>query len=93
MVGPIADFVVSIGVDGRIKSQGTLKEALAHDAKLRAEVAKDEEQVEKAEEIIDLPVDEKGTPSKDGKLIVAQEVEVGSVRFSTNRLHVHLNCW
>ena len=34
MVSPVADFVVDMGSDGRILSQGSLSSALSKDAKL-----------------------------------------------------------
>ena len=38
MASPIADFVVALGTDGRVISQGSIASALEHDKKLAAEV-------------------------------------------------------
>ena len=80
MVSPIADFVVDVGSDGRILSQGTLSEALAHDEKLQKEVQHEAEELQTAEEEIE------GGKSEDveaktnaGKLVVAEEIEEGRV--------------
>ena len=47
MASPIADFVVDMGPDGRIVSQGSLSNALAHDAKLMKELQQEQEEMEK----------------------------------------------
>ena len=79
----MAEFVVSIGSNGRIASQGSLSSALAKDKKLSAEVEKENEAIEKAEHD---PLESETTPDADtkaaaqaGKLIVEEEVEVGHV--------------
>ncbi|PSS08857.1 hypothetical protein PHLCEN_2v3472 [Hermanssonia centrifuga] len=75
MASPLADFVVSIGVDGRIASQGSVSEALAKDSKLAEEFKHEEEAIELDE---NEDVDEVAGTT-DGKLIVAEEIEVGHV--------------
>ncbi|KAH9945600.1 hypothetical protein B0H21DRAFT_822934 [Amylocystis lapponica] len=70
MASPIADFVVSLGSDGRLSSQGSLSKALAKDKKLSAEVAEESEEVTKADQEVDEPTEKKS----DGKLVVAEEV-------------------
>jgi hypothetical protein len=81
MVSPVAKYVVVVGLDGRIASQGTLEQALATDSKLRAEVEKEKEALAKKEEVIDAPVKEAKAErdSSKGKLIVAEEVALGRV--------------
>ena len=76
MASPIADFVVALGTDGRVSSQGSIANALAHDKKLAAELAKEELELEKAEATVDEQTPEKA-PKEDGKLVVEEEVEVG----------------
>ena len=49
----MADFVVSLGQDGRILSQGTLSEALRSNKALCKEVETQKEEVIKANETID----------------------------------------
>ncbi|PIL29356.1 ATP-binding cassette transporter [Ganoderma sinense ZZ0214-1] len=82
MVSPIADFVVDVGSDGRILSQGTLENALAHDSQLLKDVEHEAEQLQKTdqESEIDEEKDEDvNAESRAGKLIVAEEIEEGHV--------------
>ena len=80
MVSPIADFVVDVGPDGRILSQGSLENALAHDSKLLKEVEQETEELQKAEQEIDgEKTEDANSPSSAGKLVVAEEVAVGHV--------------
>ena len=72
---PIADFVVSLGTNGRIHSQGSLSNVLETDEAL---VSESSEQMpsEKAEQSTDV------TPlhaTKKGKLIVEEEISAGQV--------------
>ena len=87
MASSVAQFVVSLGSDGRILSQGSVKSALVKDAALAAEVDKEEEVLEKAEGTIDTaePTAEGGKQA-DGKLIVAEEVAEGHVSWDARKL-------
>ncbi|KAJ7148752.1 P-loop containing nucleoside triphosphate hydrolase protein [Mycena crocata] len=68
MASKLASFVVS----------GSISEALVNDEILAAEVSKDEANLEMSEKQIDLPAPDE--PKKaDGKLIVAEEIEIGHV--------------
>ena len=88
MTTPIADFVVSLGTDGRIASQGSLSTILAKDKKLSAQVAKENEVIEKAEHEIDPEgVDKEAKKNLDGKLIVEEEVPVGHVTWAASMLN------
>lgn len=94
MVSPVAKYVVAIGLDGRIASQGSLEEALASDSKLRAEVEKEKQALEKGKEVVDAPVKEKkaeGESSK-GKLIVAEEVALGRVSWPACKYLKYRHC-
>ncbi|KAK0465231.1 uncharacterized protein EV420DRAFT_1637381 [Desarmillaria tabescens] len=77
MARPIANFVVSIK-NGRIASQGSISDALVHDALLVDETDQAQKAMDKVEEEIDsqLPPEEK---KSDGKLIVAEEIEEGHI--------------
>ena len=80
MTSPIADFVVSLGLDGRIRSQGSASEALSKDPVLLKEVQKADEVIEKEENAVDVPTEEekpKGKPT--GQLVMKEEVAVGHV--------------
>lgn len=81
MVNPIASFVVAVGLDGRIASQGTLEQALATDSKLREEIKIEDTTIAKGKEVVDDPTqaDKKEGKPATGKLIVAEEVALGRV--------------
>lgn len=81
VISPIADFVVSLGSDGRVLSQGTMSKALAVSKSLTKELKAEEAEFHKAEETVDGDVP--GVPeSKSGKLMVAEEVAEGHVSWS-----------
>ncbi|KAG9098020.1 hypothetical protein FS749_004906 [Ceratobasidium sp. UAMH 11750] len=90
MVSEVADFVISLGSDGRIASQGSIADALRLNSKLRAEVEKEEELEKKADETVDdnQPVEQKEAPAKssDGKLIVAEEIAEGRIQWPALKL-------
>ena len=76
MANPIAGFVVALGSDGRILSQGTLSDALAKDDKLIDDMDN------KLKDEVDTATSDSDAPSvddKNGKLIVQEEVAVGRV--------------
>lgn len=87
MVSEVADFVISLGSDGRVVSQGSIADALRLNSKLRAEVEREEELERKAEEAVDEnnPIQLEGAlvnaKQSDGKLVVAEEIAVGRVRW------------
>jgi len=78
MASPIADFVVSMGKDGRIHGQGSVTDAIAEDTALAARVSKNEKTIEKAKDEID-SIAEGETKQVDGKLVVEEEIEEGHV--------------
>ncbi|KAJ7198849.1 P-loop containing nucleoside triphosphate hydrolase protein, partial [Mycena pura] len=86
LTSKIADFVVSVGLDGRVHIEGSVASALAHDEVLAREVSKDQEMLDKTKEQIDIinsaPADETTGNKTDGKLIVAEEIEIGRVSWS-----------
>ena len=85
MVSPIADFVVDMGSDGRIVSQGTLSNALAHDAKLLEDIRHEQEEIEKAKEELEQKAPENENAKKDiGKLVVEEETEHGNVGWDSS---------
>ena len=81
MASPIADFVVSLGTDGRVASQGTLSKALAKDQTLSREFGDQREELKKSESEVDAvePDDEAAPKKSDGKLVVAEEISEGHV--------------
>ena len=85
MASPVADFVVSLGTDGRVVSQGTLSKVLAKDDKLSKELAEEQAEMAKAENEVDgVEPDEEAAPKKtDGKLIVEEEIAEGHVSWAS----------
>lgn len=78
MIGPIAQFVLSLRTDGRILSQGTVSQALSTDEALAQEEEQEKEIIEKAETEIDPQTEKK----PDGKLIVAENIAEGRVTWA-----------
>jgi hypothetical protein len=81
LVGPVAQFVVSIGLNGSVQSQGTdIGTALSVDPILAAELEHDKESLEK---------DGKHPPPEaaaDGKLVLAEELAEGHITWKSMRL-------
>jgi len=87
LASPIANFIVSIGLDGSVRSQGTeIAVALANDPTLAAEVKHDKENLElqKDEEAVEKSEGVKA--SSDGKLIMAEEIVIGHVTWKSMNL-------
>ncbi|CAE6487644.1 unnamed protein product [Rhizoctonia solani] len=89
MVSEVADFVVSLGSNGRIVSQGYVSEVIRTNARFRAEVEK-EKQIEEATQTVEAldSTEEKLERIKktDGKLIVEEEVAIGHVGWPSLKL-------
>ncbi|KAI0932658.1 hypothetical protein AcW1_000283 [Taiwanofungus camphoratus] len=86
MASPIADFVVSLGTDGRVLSQGSLSKALAKNQKLSKEIVEDRQETEKADQEIDQPEMNPEAKKGDGKLIMEEEVSVGHIGWPAMKL-------
>ena len=86
MVQPIADFVVSIK-NGRVFSEGSISQVTAKDPLLAVEFKEEEQALAKAEEEIDSPQPTPDKAKSVGKLIVAEEIEQGRVRWAACTLH------
>jgi hypothetical protein len=87
MASKVADFVVSLGIDGRIHSQGSISDAIVDHEQLKEEVTMDKEISGKAEETLDIDYDAEVVKAGDkkknaGKLVVAEEVDEGHVSTS-----------
>ena len=76
MAAPIADFILSIGINGHIAAQGTVDNVLGE----RADQTQLEE-IYQREDIVDESVD-KNEKKSDGKLVIAEEVALGHVQWS-----------
>ncbi|KAI0365043.1 P-loop containing nucleoside triphosphate hydrolase protein [Pilatotrama ljubarskyi] len=89
LVSPVADFVVDMGSDGRILSQGTLASALERDSDLLQVIKEEQKEVEKAEDEVDPEKPEEAAAKQNaGKLVVAEEVEDGHVGWSALSLYL-----
>ncbi|KAJ6589838.1 P-loop containing nucleoside triphosphate hydrolase protein [Mycena vulgaris] len=87
MTAKIADFVVSVTLDGRVCSQGSISDALAKDETLAKEVSKDQEILAATEKEIDSTLAAGEPIEKKGKLIVAEEIAIGHVTWSALNLY------
>jgi ABC-type molybdate transport system ATPase subunit len=79
-MGPLADSIVSLH-DGKVTKQGGLRDVLEEDIELFKEFEKEEDVLKKSEEEIDEHT-ERSTEEKSstsGKLIVAEEIQLGRV--------------
>lgn len=84
LAGPVADFVVSIGIDGIVHTQGTgIAAAIATDPVLASEVKRDQE-------ILELEMEEEVVPTVEsaleGKLVVAEEIVEGHITLKSMKL-------
>lgn len=90
MVGEVADFMVSLGTDGRVIGQGHIDDVIRSNPRLKAEVEKDQELERKAADTVD-EIDsakEEGpgfTRKSGGKLMVAEEIAEGHIGWPTLR--------
>ncbi|KAJ7596755.1 P-loop containing nucleoside triphosphate hydrolase protein [Mycena floridula] len=82
---PIAGFVVSLGSDGRVVSQGPVEKTLADDRSLEAQLLSDKQALEKLEEVVHEP---KEPAVVSGKIIVEEEVAEGKVGWPAIQLYL-----
>nr|GAT52228.1 ATP-binding cassette transporter [Mycena chlorophos] len=86
---PIADYIVTFGSDGRIQAQGTVSEITSR-GPVAAQIRANEEALDKQQAVVDLNAPEDPQPNLgDGKLIVAEEVQLGHV--SASALAMYFN--
>ena len=79
MASPLADYVVSLGQDGRIASCGSVSDALKKDKTLAKEFAEGTRAIMDDEKKIDSEERDGTTKPLDSKLILAEEVAEGDV--------------
>ncbi|KAF7368881.1 ATP-binding cassette transporter [Mycena venus] len=79
LTSKIADFVVSVGLDGRVHIRDSVSDALAKDEALTQQLRKDQAILETAAQEIDSTPSADGPEKSDGKLIMAEEIEYGHV--------------
>ncbi|KAJ7759560.1 P-loop containing nucleoside triphosphate hydrolase protein, partial [Mycena metata] len=88
LAAPIADFTVSIGLNGRIMSQGSVADALQQDLELAEEANADLQVMEQVVDAEPAPAEVKPDTTGDGKLILAEEVKLGRVKWSAVNLYL-----
>ncbi|KAJ6479091.1 hypothetical protein C8R45DRAFT_933872 [Mycena sanguinolenta] len=79
---PIADFMVTFGADGRIHSQGTISE-ITQRGSLAAQIDQDQQVLDKKQQELDIEDPVADQKPAEGKLILAEEVELGHVSNSS----------
>lgn len=86
MAAPLADFVVSLNIDGYVVSQGSIADALSKDSKLAEEIKHEVEAIE----LDEIEEHASAQPSEDkagkGKLVVAEEVAIGRVSWEACKI-------
>ncbi|KAL1942566.1 hypothetical protein VTO73DRAFT_6168 [Trametes versicolor] len=88
IVSPVADFVVAMGSDGRILSQGSLASALERDSELLKEITQERTEIEKAQqEVTKSKLEAVEATNSTGKL-VAEEMEDGHVGWTAFKLYI-----
>ncbi|TBU23091.1 hypothetical protein BD311DRAFT_811015 [Dichomitus squalens] len=90
ITSPIADFVVSLGTDGCVATEGTLSKTLVKDQTLSREFRDQHEELKKNEGEVGAvePIDEAAPKKGDGKLIVAEESSEGHTSWQALRLYL-----
>ncbi|KAJ7092446.1 P-loop containing nucleoside triphosphate hydrolase protein [Mycena belliarum] len=84
----ISWFTVSLDLDGRIISQGSVQDALEKDVTLRTEASEDQACLEASEEVVNTSEAPKKKPAASGKLIVPEEVMEGGVGWSPVQMYL-----
>lgn len=74
--------MVSLSIDGRVLSQGSLSDALALDKKLLADINAEKEALEKSEEQVEPHAIDEAIKKVEGKLIVQEDVAEGFVSWN-----------
>jgi ABC-type multidrug transport system fused ATPase/permease subunit len=89
LAAPVAAFVVSLGADGRILSQGSVSDAVARDARLARDMDKGRKAMEQDDAEGGADLDAEAAPDSKGKLIVEEEVAEGHVGWDAFKLFVN----
>ncbi|KJA13742.1 hypothetical protein HYPSUDRAFT_72890 [Hypholoma sublateritium FD-334 SS-4] len=84
---PVASFIVSIGLDGSVRTQSKdIDNALQHDRQLAIEAKQDVEALEISNEEYTSAAEMPKAKPADGKLIVAEEISQGRVTWRSMKL-------
>ncbi|KAH9913678.1 P-loop containing nucleoside triphosphate hydrolase protein [Epithele typhae] len=85
---PVANFVVALGPDGRIASQGSLDKVFEEDKELMEELEAEVGDLAKVDQEVDRsPVEEASIAVDEGNLVIAEEVSKGGVAWSAMKLY------
>ena len=83
LVGPVAQSLVSLGVDGSIQLQGTdISSLLENDPRLVSEVEEEKKALEKGKE----EPEPAPKAASEGKLVMAEEIVEGHVKWESMKL-------
>jgi len=83
LAGPIANFTISLGLDGSVKTQGAgVSAAIDEDTAPVSDAEKDKERLETSK----ASVPESAKSSADGKLIMAEEIAHGHITWKSMNL-------
>ncbi|KAF7314597.1 ATP-binding cassette transporter [Mycena kentingensis (nom. inval.)] len=83
---PVADYIVTFGADGHISATGSISE-ISKRGSVAAQIQAGQDALDKKTEVIDPKVPEDNKPkSSDGKLIVAEEIEMGHISAKSRKL-------
>ncbi|KAG9104015.1 hypothetical protein FRC06_006095 [Ceratobasidium sp. 370] len=83
MVSEVAEFVLQLGPNGRVTSQGSVAEVLQPDLELHTDSGRDTQDEKQGERALG---DKEPTKPADGKLVVAEEVAEGHVGWPAMKL-------
>ncbi|KAI0052512.1 hypothetical protein FA95DRAFT_1675194 [Auriscalpium vulgare] len=86
MASPIAEYVVSLGLDGTIASRGSVSEAISKDDILQEELQEELQEIQADDKEIDAESPDEKAKQADGKLILAEEVAEGHVSWDSLKL-------
>ncbi|KAH7930564.1 hypothetical protein BV22DRAFT_1124835 [Leucogyrophana mollusca] len=87
MASAVAHFMVSLGSNGRVISQGPISGMSSDSGIPAAEVPQQKEMSEEAE-VFDSPQEVKAQVKEDGKLVMAEEILEGHVSWSAFKLYL-----
>ncbi|KAG6899540.1 hypothetical protein C0993_009321 [Termitomyces sp. T159_Od127] len=92
MVGHISNFVVSLGPDGRVLSQGSISDAVARNPTLKAEIARESEVEDKVQGLLDAEEKKQDKVQKSeqekGKLIADEESGKGHLSWESLKMYL-----
>ncbi|KAJ7486164.1 hypothetical protein B0H11DRAFT_2157316 [Mycena galericulata] len=86
LAAPVAHFVVTFGSDGKMQAKGTLSEVVQR-GNLASQIRKEQQILDKTDEEVDSAAEAPVAKPDDGKLIVAEEIEVGHVGASALKMY------